>query len=178
VTPTTDLVSTVRRKHVAAQRRRVAVRVGVPAVAAASVGVALAVPAQHAATHRAPQAARVSTPLPISSSNLAQASYRVAFPQKFGTVGCVERPASGQASTWLLEAGNCGSGVSAVITTDTSLPADAKPIAIDGLTGVYGRTDGDTRTVWAHNDRGSYSALTVNASTPDSDIAAFFTPAS
>jgi len=176
VTPATDLAVTVRRRHVSAQRRRVAVRVGIPAVAAASVGAALAAP--HHTSHRTPIAARSSASLAISPRNVHPVSYRVAFPQEFGPVGCVARPSSGSTLTWLYADGECAGQASAVIVTRTTLPADATPLTIGTLTGLYGRTDGDSRTVWAHDSDGSYTSLTVNAATPDIAIASFFTPAS
>ena len=176
ISPAADLAVSVRRRHLSAQRRRVAVRVGVPAVAAASVGAALAVP--HQTSHRAPIAARSSSSLTISPHTVQPVSYRVAFPQDFGPVGCVARPSSGSTLTWLYADGECAGQVSAVIVTDTTLPADAAPLTIGTLTGLYGRTDGDSRTVWARNTDGGYTSLTVNAATPDIAIASFFTPAS
>jgi len=176
VTPAADLANTVRRRHLGAQRRRVAVRVGIPAVAAASVGAALAVP--HQTSHRAPLAARSSSSLTISPRTVQPVSYRVAFPQDFGPVGCVARPSAGSALTWLYADGQCAGQACAVVVTYTTLPADATPLTIGSLTGLYGRTDGDSRTVWARDADDSYTSLTVNASTPDVAIASFFTPAS
>jgi hypothetical protein len=176
VTPAGDLAMAVRRRHLSAQRRRVAVRVGIPAVAAASVGAALALP--HRSAHRAPVAVRSTAPIAITPSSVQPVSYRVAFPQDFGPVGCVARPSSGSVLTWLYADGKCAGQASAVIVTDTTLPADATPLTIGSLTGLYTRTDGDSRTVWARNADGGYTSLTVNAATPDAAIASFFTPAS
>ena len=173
LTPPNDLAATVRRRHISAQRRRTAARVAVPTVAAASIAGALAAPTKHIAAEHS--AAPRTTSLPSSAA--VPVSYRVAFPAQLNTLGCVPRPTSPSAIVTVYADGSCAGQAAAVIIPNTTLPANAEPITTGPLADLHDLTSGHSRTVWAPNSDGSYSSVTVNSSTPDADIASFFTPA-
>jgi hypothetical protein len=186
VAPSPGLARTVRRRHVAARRRRLAVGVTIP-TAAVAAGAAFSLGGR-TANHK-PSADPVRSTAPTSAP-IKPASYRILLNAKGGPTTCpasVTRSVGKTAdpsSVWVWSAnGRCAA---AAVGFTTALPAGAKPIKVGTLSGLYGTTDraNRTRTVFAPlapgeseiHPAGGWNVLVVPADAPDKEIAEFFVP--
>jgi len=181
--PEPDLVHVVRRRYVSARRRRLVVRVAVPAAAlAAGSGFALAVrdtPGHTAVAVSPPSApaSSVSAPrtTPVRPVPIKPASYRVLLINRSAALNCPadatapvgksENPAGG----WFWTKGQC---VFVGISVADTKPADAVPVHITGYPGLYGTLKNGVRTIYAptvpgpNDPKGRWVVLTMPANAP------------
>lgn len=154
--PRADLVHVVRRRHAGARRRRLAVRVAVPAAAlAAGSGLALA---GHDAPNDSPSRTAVAGPPPSTPATRAAApattpiSYRLVLGTHRAPANCpadATAPfgkSANPAGVWFFTDGQC---VFVGVGGADTKPADAVPLAIDGYPGLYSTLDNGVRTIYA-----------------------------
>ena len=182
--PAAGFGAQVHRRHRAARRRAVAMRIALPAAAACAGGVVVV------GTGSSPSSDAPSTRVPTASGSGQQSVSRtvartVAYVLKVPTnsdssFGCIDASAAHlvpDTGTWYVAVGpDC---TAMVVDTDTTLPADATPLELGGVPGLYGTTDpkAGTRTIYSRNPDGDWSALTVSSNASDDSLEGFYTPA-
>ena len=182
--PAAGLGATVHRRHRAARRRSVAIRIAVPAAAACAGGVVVvgtgSSPSSNAPSNRVPSASGArgqSVTRPVERT----VAYVLKVPTNSdSSFGCIDASAAHVApdtGTWYVAVGpDC---TAMVVDTDVTLPAEATPIELGGVPGLYGTTDPKTgtRTIYSRNPDGDWSALTVSSNASDDSLEGFYTPA-
>jgi len=172
--PRPDLVQVVRRRHASARRRRLAVRVAVPAAAiAAGSGLALAVPD---APNHGPSRAAVAGPPPSPPATRASAprttpiSYRVVLGNHRAPANCPANAttpiskSANPAGVWFFADGQC---VFVGVGGADTKPANAVPLPIEGRPGLYTTLENGVRTIYAPGIGGrGWWVLTMPATTP------------
>jgi hypothetical protein len=182
---TTDVVAApnlgteLRRRHHIARRRVRAAQVALPAAAAASLGWAVA-----SGTHTspaAPSARAAVAPVTHDPGRVVArpVAYRLALPRTSTSFPCLTDgtvQATRETTTWLVGGGTDCTMI--VVQSVGSLPADAAPIELAGVRGLYGSSDADSRTVYSRDPNGgTWSAVTVAAGVSDASLARFYVPA-
>jgi len=176
--PRPDLVQVVRRRHATARRRRLAVKVAVPAAAiAAGSALALAVPdaPNHSASRTAVAGPPPSRPATRASApRTAPISYRVALGNHVAPTNCpanATTPISKSANpggVWFFTNGQC---VFVGVGGADTKPANAVPLPIDGRPGLFTTLENGVRTIYAPGIGGrGWWVLTMPATAPQ-DIA-------
>lgn len=184
LSPAAGLSAAVHRRHRAARRRATVVRIAVPAAAACAGGLVVA------GSGSSPSSSGPNTVVPTaigsnghsgSSQTVKTVSYLLKVPTNTdSSFGCIDASAAHivpDTGTWYVAVGpDC---TAMVVDTDTTLPADATPIELGGVPGLYGTIDAQTgtRTIYSRNPDGSWSALTVSSTASDDSLRGFYTPA-
>ena len=180
--PAPGLMAAVHRRHRAARRRGTALRIAIPAAAACAGGAVVAGGGAEPSAHP-PTSSRSTSVVPTSARSrpaIRTVDYLLKVPaQAGGSFSCLDPDAahvSPDTGTWFVAVSDC---TVMVVDTDTSLPADAQPIELAGIPGLYATTDAGTNamTIYSGNPDGTWSALTVAADTPDQSLRGFYTPA-
>jgi hypothetical protein len=190
IDPAAGLGAAVHKQHRAARRRAVAIRIAVPAAAACAGGMAIvgtgSSPSSHAPVTRVPTASgtgQSGTGHSVSRPTARTVAYVLKVPtQAPDTFNCLDDRAfsvTRDPDTWAMRVSGRDGCLLMLVDTNTTRPADARPIDLAGVPGLYGTTDerAGTRTIYSRNGNGTWSALTVSADTPDEFLRDFYTPA-
>jgi hypothetical protein len=183
--PASGLGAVVHRRHRAARRRAVAMRIAVPAAAACAGGVAVvgsgSSPSSHAPTTHHPTA--LASGRSGGHAKIRTVAYVVKVPDRTGPTfacladGAVPQPSDDTDVWYVAGPDQC---MTLVVDLHVTLPADAQPIELAGVAGLYGTTDAgtDSRTIYSRNPGGDgWTSLVVAADTPDDVLRAFYTQA-
>jgi hypothetical protein len=183
IAPAAGLIAAVHRRHRAARRRAAALRIAVPAAAACASGVVIA----GVGSSPSSDGPRTVVPTAIGTGNSGSRSTvkTVAYLLKVPTdtdssFGCIDASSAHivpNTGVWYVAVGNGCTAL--VVDTDTTLPADARPIELGGVPGIYGTSDesAGVRTIYSQNPDGSWSSLTVSTKASDEALRGFYTPA-